>query len=689
MLIPDDPDERQTYALRIVAQRCLYGVDKNPLAVEMAKLSLWLLTLAKDKPFEFLDHNIRCGDSLVGIHNLEQLRKFNLDGKGEDNSLFLQFLDPKIKEAIALRRQITDMQANTVEDVEAQDRLLREANEKIDRLKCAADFLIAAEFTPGSAADKRAARDDAAITVAVHFNDSDLPTFRREAQKALAGQVTFHWPLEFPEVMVERGGFDAFVGNPPFLGGKRISTEHGDRYAESLKTLFSNSKGAADYCSYFFRNAFRLLRSNKGCFGLLATNTISQGDTRTVGLAPILEMGGIIYCATKEFRWPGSANVFAAQVHIIRTDSPICCKLNDCVVAGIDSFLEPATFGTPHRLARSDIRYAQGMTLNGEGFVIDRSLREQLIEVDARNGEVLFPYLNAQIFNSPPSEQADRWAINFGVLNLEQAQSYPAPFSIVKAEVKPHRDTLTRQVHESRYWLYWDKREAFFSSVSSRKRLLVCPIVTKHLSFEFYSPHWVFTHRLKVFDISTFDLYSVLQSVFHGTWARQYSSTLKQDLNYSTSDAFDTFPFPLSVSTLETIGAKYHGCRTQVMKDRNEGLTKTYNRFHDPDETSADIQKLRQLHVEMDNAVAAAYGWTDLDLGHGFHETKQGVRYTISEPTRREVLARLLKLNHERYAEEVKQGLHEKKKPKATKGKKEAKANTQAGPSLFHQEEDA
>ena len=69
----------------------------------------------------------------------------------------------------------------------------------------------------------------------------------------------------------------------------------------------------------------------------------------------------------------------------------------------------------------------------------------------------------------------------------------------------------------------------------------------------------------------------------------------------------------------------------------------------------------------MDNAVAAAYGWTDFDLDHGFHETKQGVRYTISEPARREVLARLLKLNHERYAEEVKQGLHEKKKGTASK----------------------
>jgi hypothetical protein len=115
-------------------------------------------------------------------------------------------------------------------------------------------------------------------------------------------------------------------------------------------------------------------------------------------------------------------------------------------------------------------------------------------------------------------------------------------------------------------------------------------------------------------------------------------------------------------------------------------LTKTYNRFHDPDETSADIQKLRQLHVEMDNAVAAAYGWTDLDLGHGFHETKQGVRYTISEPARREVLTRLLKLNHERYAEEVKIGLHEKKKPKAAKGRKKT-ATSETGSTLYKEDE--
>ncbi len=124
------------------------------------------------------------------------------------------------------------------------------------------------------------------------------------------------------------------------------------------------------------------------------------------------------------------------------------------------------------------------------------------------------------------------------------------------------------------------------------------------------------------------------------------------------------------------------------MLARKEGLTKTYNRFHDPEEASADIEKLRQLHVEMDQAVAAAYGWTDFDMGHSFHQTKQGLRYTISEPARREVLARLLQLNHERYAEEVKQGLHEKKKLKATTGKKKT-ANTDSQRVLFSNEEDA
>ena len=132
--------------MRIVAQRCLYGVDINPLAAEMAKLSLWLLTLAKDKPFEFLDHAIRCGDSLVGLHDLEQLRHYSLKPDADDAVLFKGPLDNAVDEAIDLRLKLEDMPSNTVEDIEAQEKLLEEAEDKIARLRCAADLLVAAEF---------------------------------------------------------------------------------------------------------------------------------------------------------------------------------------------------------------------------------------------------------------------------------------------------------------------------------------------------------------------------------------------------------------------------------------------------------------------------------------------------------------------------------------------------------------
>ena len=249
MLIPDDRDERLTYSLRIVAQRCLYGVDKNPLATEMAKLSLWLLTLAKDMPFEFLDHAIRCGDSLVGIHNMEQLRKFSLDGKGEDNRLFLHFLDEKIKDAVALRRQITEMQANTVEDVDAQYRMLREASEKIDRLKCAADMLISSAFYNGSTADKRAAHLNASIQVTVDFNHADLSAFLAQSKLMLNGRQTFHWPLEFPEVFDLGRGFDAFLGNPPFINA--IEGEFDGDMKAWLSSLRLGLSGTADLSFYF------------------------------------------------------------------------------------------------------------------------------------------------------------------------------------------------------------------------------------------------------------------------------------------------------------------------------------------------------------------------------------------------------------------------------------------------------
>jgi hypothetical protein len=148
---------------------------------------------------------------------------------------------------------------------------------------------------------------------------------------------------------------------------------------------------------------------------------------------------------------------------------------------------------------------------------------------------------------------------------------------------------------------------------------------------------------------------------------------MKGDLRYTLSDCFETFPFPSNMTILNDIGERYDTHRQSIMLTRQEGLTKTYNRFHDQQENAKDIVTLRELHREMDEAVAKAYGWDDLKLEHGFHETKQGLRYTISETARREVLDRLLLLNHQRHEEEVQAGLFEHKGSKG-KGKSKGKA---------------
>jgi hypothetical protein len=185
----------------------------------------------------------------------------------------------------------------------------------------------------------------------------------------------------------------------------------------------------------------------------------------------------------------------------------------------------------------------------------------------------------------------------------------------------------------------------------------------------------------------------LLQNTFHEEWARSNGSTLETRMRYTPSDCFETFPFPEGTDSLEGIGERYYLHRQEIMQRRQEGLTKTYNRFHDPNERAEDIAALRALHAEMDRAVALAYGWGDLDLAHGFHQTKQGTRYTISVAARQEVLGRLLALNHQRYAEEERQGRHDKgnkgKKGRAARDSDTDEARQEAtvrAPGLFDQE---
>jgi hypothetical protein len=705
-LVPNDPAERKIYAMRVIVQRCLYGVDKNPLAVEMAKLSLWLLTLAKDKPFEFLDHSIRCGDSLVGLHDLEQLRHYRLKPDADDAVLFKGPLDEAVDEAINLRLKLEGLTANTVEDVERQENLLKDANERIARLTCAADLLVAAGFWGESAKDKLERVRYAAVKSNQYVENGPIEEFELVAAKERRGQTMFHWPLEFPEVIVERGGFNAILGNPPFMGGAKLGAELGVQYRDFLVEYLGGGergkRGQADLCAYMLVRAFDAICDN-GMLGLLTTNTISQGDTRQVGLDRIEPHGGVMVRAVPTLRWPGTASLEIAQLWLRKGRWQGCRTLNDELVASITPYLtvQGAVAGNPFALAANTESSIGCVRIEGTGFVLTPAEADELVKRNARNSEVLFRFLRGQDFNSNPDQSPAFWIIDFKDWPLCRqsapngyegpvASDYPDCLAIIEDKVKPQRVALPPKnsfsISAAAKWWLFALRPKWPKSTADMRRVLFHSFTSKYVAFAFVSRDWVCAAPHNIIGHSEWKHLAVLQSTIHVTWAESNGSTLRTDLRYIRSSCYDTFPWPEHLSSLEAVGMNYDKCRVRTMLVRQEGLTKTYNRFHDPDETDADIQKLRELHIEMDRAVAVAYGWTDIALGHAFHETKQALRFTISEPARREVLQRLLKLNHERYAEEVKQGFHGKKgvARKAAPKKKSAKQRA----TLFDSEED-
>jgi hypothetical protein len=684
-IIPGDPREQEIYAMRLVAQRCLYGVDINPLAAEMAKLSLWLLTMSKDKPFEFLDHNIRSGDSLVGLSNLDQLRYYSLKPVPENEVLFRGPLDHAISEAIDLRLKLEDMPSNTVEDVQRQEELLKEATLKMAKLHYAADMLVSAEFWGQNATDKLHRTQEASRKSAEYFDSGDLESFKKEADKERNGQKMFHWPLEFPEVMVKRGGFDAFVGNPPFSAGAWLDSTLGTANRRFLVWQIANEvtglRGTADLCAYFLLQSWRLV-APAGYVGMVLTNTISQGDTRAVGLDQICNRGHVIYRAIPTIRWPGTASLEVALLWLASQQFAGVRHLIDKVVSQISSALvaNNDALPEPFELLANSALVCKGHELQGDGFKLTPTEADEAMSANKANTIVIQPLLTGDDINNSPGCQPVSWAVNFATRTIDEAKGFPIPFEYVEQRVKPERMGYTGSTGRDKYlrkywWLFRGYRQEIADFATTHSRVLVRSVVSKHSIFTFVPSQTIFTAATYVFLNERYSVFASLQSSLHDLWALFHGSTLETRPRYIVGRCFKTFPLKLN-DALESIGNTYFQFRNNLSTKEGIGLTDVYNRFHNLNESSTDSQTLRDLHVEMDNAVAAAYGWTDLKLDHGFHETKQGVRYTISEPARREVLQRLLMLNHERYAEEVKKGLHGKKKTESKKASKPTKKST-------------
>lgn len=685
----EDAEELSLIARRAVADRCIFGVDRNAMAVEMAKMSLWLVTMAKERPFTFLDHAFKVGDSLLGLTNIEQLATLHTDPvRGREvhaaGSLFSErhfsdFLRPRVEHAAESRRVLETVVARTVRDVEAKAQWNHEAEAEVETLTVIADVVVGAALSTAEGADdaldQRLAHIAPIVAAAIDPDASEengsaaLLQLRRLASEWLdtgrpegaPRRAPLHWPLAFPEVFAGGGNFDAMIGNPPFLGGHRISGSIGNAYRTYLvKVVAGGRRGAADLSAYFFLRAAEMTRF----FGLLATNSIAQGNTREVGLDHLVDaQAWNIYRAVRSTPWPGEASLEIAKVWASARGWRGMFTLNNEVVArGITPMLYPRrrVEGMPFPLAENANIAFEGVKVTGLGFLLEQEEAAELLAAEPKNHHVVMPYLIGEDLTGRPDLSASRWIINFRTWPLDAVRNYARCFAILEQRVKPERQTNAVKALREKWWQFARPRPEMHAAIDGQEQVIVLSKVSKAVMPVLVPTGQVFAHRLAVFAYDDYAHLAILSSAFHWWWAVFYSATLESRVNYTASVVFDSFPQPAITQRLSSAGTLLHEYRAAFMSAHKLGLTDTYNLLDDPTVLDSDVNRLREIHVEVDEAVKAAYEqadsgyqWASLKLGHGFRETRQGVRWTVSELAEREIMDRLLELNFERHEQQA------------------------------------
>jgi hypothetical protein len=305
--------------------------------------------------------------------------------------------------------------------------------------------------------------------------------------------------------------------------------------------------------------------------------------------------------------------------------------------------------------------------------------------------ELVFPFIGGEEVNESPVHSYHRFVINFGEMTEDEAKQFPQLYEIVKEKVLPLRAGSKRDAYRKRWWQFGEKQKALFDRIKGQERVLVNSQISARHAFTFLQNDMIFSHALNVFALSSYADFGVLQSRTHEVWAQFFSSSLEDRTRYTNTVCFETFPFPLEdISAVEQIGREYFTFRCDLMRETQRGLTKTYNRYHDPHEHSTEIVELRRLHGALDDLVLRAYGWNDLaessscDFVLDYEEEVDAAdpkrkpwRYTWPADFRDDVLARLLEINEQRHKEELLlvKGKSTEAKPAKKTSKKPAKAS--------------
>lgn len=705
----DDPNRLTVVieARRMVAEHCCYGVDRNPMAVEMAKLSLWLTTVAKNRPFTFLDHALKSGDSLLGIWDLGQLRHLHYDvaaGRARETPISgftadgdaVAAVNRLVGEATEMRREMHAIESIRPADVEQKQKLHHASEERLTILTAIADVLAgvalstAGESNPAAALAAHIAAEAPVIVRLIDKLETPdeaeaLRVTRNRARVRLnAGRpdttplrVPMHWPIAFPEVWDDSSngrGFDALIGNPPYLGGTKISGPMGSDFRKFLASVLARRKtNRADLVTFFLVLAQKIVAPN-GTLGFLATQAVSQGESRSVGLQALLDTNWLIFRSDPRRRWPNTEAVYVALLWMTRDrwiSNPI---LVDQQVNEIDSRLQisgDTSNWEPKRLAERRDHVLQGAKPNSNGFVLSADEASALIDGHPDEREVVREYMSGSDFNSTIDQRGRRFAIYFGECAEEQALSFPAAYNIVRERV-PRTRLRSKPSLRERFWLFGHPAVELMSKLDKMPRWIAFAETSKTLMPSFVESGVLPSNSIVAIPADDWPTLGVLSSVFHYLWVLRYTTYMKTDPRYVPGRVYDTFPFPSAKH--ELVGNAMQAvaeCQTVIMASRKIGLTSLYVKYHDIATTSPEIEELRALHRQLDLATAMSYGWDDMQIEHIWRQVdEQGLRLTIGTSVADEVLNRLLELNKVRYEAEVAAGLHRPaKKSKASKAR--------------------
>ncbi len=459
----DDGEAELAYWKRRVAQSCVYGVDLNPLAVDLAKLSLWLATVAKDRPLSFLDHHLRCGNSLVGsrISELEPrgtTRKRRTKKQAEDSSQLSMLDDDSFRlsmsNAVGSMWLIEESPADTVEEVREQERLYGKLRGDLTRRYARlADLATATNF----GVDVDATLWKPLADYATKPTAATLPQFQRwldEARDVARERRFFHWELEFPEVFFDRqgrplgedSGFDVVVGNPPYVRQEVLGREMKGYFEAAYPETYH---GVADLFVYFYQQGFRHLRRG-GRMGYIVTNKwlragfgeplrryfAGSGAVEEIvdfGHAPIFPDADVFPCililhkpdmdgetndTVRVTEFPREAlgtfgiEEYAAEHGHTVPKSRFTNAAWSLETSDVDDLMAKLREKGIPLAEFAGVKPAYGIKTGlNEAFLIDTATKERLVGEDPRSAEVIKPYLRGQDIKRWSPEWKNMWMI--------------------------------------------------------------------------------------------------------------------------------------------------------------------------------------------------------------------------------------------------------------------------------------